>query len=63
MKKTPDQTNTAPAPDPEVVVEILINGTLIDGCHHAGGKTMRMPKSKADVLVGLTPPAVKIIGV
>jgi hypothetical protein len=61
------KTKTTPAPaaatDPEVVVEILENGTLIHGCHHAAGKTMPLPKSKADVLASLTPPAVKIIGV
>lgn len=49
--------------DPTVIVKVLVNGALFGGCHHAAGKQMEMPKSKADVLAGMTPPQVEVIGV
>lgn len=49
--------------DPSVIVKVLVNGALFGGCHHAAGKQMEMPKSKADVLVGMNPPQVAIVGV
>lgn len=55
-----DNTTT---PDPTVKVRILTNGILIGDAHHAAGKVMELPKSKADILAGFTPPAVQIIGV
>lgn len=56
-----DKANTTP--DPTVKVQILTNGILIGDAHHAAGKVMELPKSKADILAGFTPPAVKIVGV
>lgn len=65
-----DETNTKSVKstankqdDPEVVVKILVNGALINDAHHALGKTLKMPESKARVLMKLTPPQVEIIGV
>lgn len=49
--------------DPLVMVEVLVNGVLISGLHHANGKKMAIPKSQADTLASLNPPPVKIIGV
>lgn len=49
--------------DTVVVVRILVNGALIDNLHHAAGKTMELTKSKADILMGMTPSQVEIIGV
>jgi hypothetical protein len=54
---------TTTTPDPIVKVQILTNGILIGDAHHAAGKVMDLPKSKADVLVAFNPPAVKILGV
>lgn len=61
--KTKNEKTSETAPDPEVVVEILVNGALIHGCHHAAGKTLQLKKSQADVLASLDVPAVKIVGV
>ena len=53
----------APPADPTVVVKVLVNGALIDGLHHAKGKQMPLPKSKAETAASLKPPLVEIIGV
>ena len=58
-----DTTDTTTKQDPTVMVQILTNGILIEDAHHAAGKVMPLPKSKADVLAAFTPPAVKIVGV
>lgn len=60
MKDKPDTTTPG---DPTVKVRILTNGILIGDAHHAAGKVMDLPKSKADILAGFAPPAVQIIGI
>lgn len=60
-KKT--SKGAADAGDVEVVVEILINRTIVDGFEKSKGKQLRLLKRQADALCGLTPPAARIIGV
>lgn len=67
-KPTPDAETPAPeappaAADPQVIVRITEagHGVIIAGCHHAAGKTMEMPKSKAETLAALG--KVEIVGV
>lgn len=62
-KKEPVKPTVNMKDDPQVVVKILVNGALINDAHHALGKTMKLPESKANVLMKMTPPQVAIIGV
>jgi len=63
MSKKETTESTTAAPDPILKVEILTNGILIGEAHHAAGKIMPLPKSKADALAAFNPPAVRIIGI
>lgn len=64
MKSKPDSdTQSAPVGDPEVAVTILVTGTTIGDVIFAKGHKLRLPKSKADILASLTPPAARIDGI
>ena len=63
MPKQTTSPDAARHDEPIVKIVILTNGILIGDAHHSAGKIMDLPKGKADVLAGFTPPAVKIIGV
>lgn len=63
-KKTGADGNTAnEKSDPDVIVRVLVNGALFNGAHHAAGKELAMPQSKAEVLAGMKPAQVEVIGV
>jgi hypothetical protein len=62
MAKNKEET-TDTAADPILKVTILTNGILINDAHHAAGKLMSLPKSQVDILLSLTPPAVKVEGI
>ena len=63
MAKNQTATDAARQEEPLLMCEIITNGILISGAHHAAGKHLPLPKSKADALAAFTPPAVKIIGI
>jgi hypothetical protein len=50
-------------PDVLYACTVVLNGVLIDGCHHAAGKIINLPIDKARALAALNPPGVKIDGV
>ena len=54
---------TAAAAEPMLMVTVLVNGIVIGDAHHAAGKLMPVPKSKAEALAAMNPPGVRIDGV
>lgn len=51
------------APPADLICEILENGIIINGSHHAKGKVMALTDAQASALKKLDPPAIKILGV
>jgi len=44
---------TSETPAVQLVCTVLENGLLIDDCHHAAGKVIRLPDAKAKALEDL----------
>lgn len=58
--------NTPPAEDPHaplLACTVLITGTTVGDVILAAGAVIRLPKSSAETLAALTPPAVQITGI
>ena len=58
--KPPSETS---APEPVVLVKVLVTPTVIGELKCAAGAELRLPKSEAETLAGLNPPLVEIIGI
>lgn len=60
MDNTAQESST---PEPMVAVRVLVTPTVIGELRCAAGAELRLPKSEAETLAGLTPPLVEIIGI
>ncbi len=57
MKSTTDAAapaeTTAPASPVQFACTVIENGALIEGCHHAAGKSIHLPEATAKALADL----------
>ena len=63
MAKTTPTDDAAQQAEPLLICEVITHGIIIDGAHHAAGKTLPLSKARADALAAMTPPAVKVVGI